>query len=105
MKLDCWVIVWVRPHADYPTITSNIANEECARQMARVMLDEGHTTDILAVCPAEALRYVTGSVFNSTDLDRNRTCCECCEPYVCDLSHGSKDDPVFCPACVKAGKK
>lgn len=97
-KLDCWVIVWVRPHTDYPTMTSNIADEACARQMARAMLDNGHTTDILAVCPAEALRRVGGSVFNSKDIDRDRWCCE---SYVCDLSNGSGDDPVFCPKCRK----
>ena len=67
--------------------------------MARAMLDDGHTTDILAVCSAESLRRAP-SVFRSSDMDYDRPCCECGNSYVCDLSVGSMDDPVFCPRCV-----
>lgn len=97
MNLQGWVIVWVREHTDYPTITSNIADESLARQQARAMADKG--LDVLAVCDAESLRRLP-SIFRSCDVDRNRHCCECSKRYTCDLSD-RKDGPVWYPECRK----
>jgi len=54
MRDDGWVIVWVREHTDYPTMTTNIADGELARRMADEMVRQGH--EIVAVCPAGRLR-------------------------------------------------
>lgn len=97
IAMDTWVIIWVRQHTDYPTITVNIASEEIARRMAREMLDAGHTDDLL-VCSVKELRNVR-AVFRSGDIDRNRSCCECGETYTCDLSFGSGDNSVYCSKC------
>lgn len=97
IPLDTWVIIWVRPHTEYPTITSNINDEKSAREMARLMLDSGKTDDLI-VCSVKELRNVR-AVFRSGDIDRDRACCDCGESYTCDLSMGSGDDPVHCPMC------
>lgn len=65
-RLDSWVIIFVRKDRDYPAMTSNIANGDIARQMARDMVASGDVADVLAVCEAEALRRVPGSVFPAT---------------------------------------
>jgi hypothetical protein len=56
MNNEAWVIIWVRAYTDYPTMTSNIASEEIAREMVRGMLADAKVAELITVCPASKLR-------------------------------------------------
>lgn len=46
--LTGWVVIWRRPDATYPSMTSNLPDEECARMQEKNLRKDGW--EVLAVC-------------------------------------------------------
>lgn len=57
---DSWVIIWYRAYTTYPTMTSNIADERAALEMAKEMKENPQVASLVCVCCVAELGKLGG---------------------------------------------